>query len=157
MKNQPSKRASLDWTARTQRSVSVCMNPGWCTGQRLGWRKSDTVVEREAETAGRPGGHPLDRRTQVAPDPAVVTAARGPGGLASRRAGAGVSRPVVPGVVAARVLSGPERSQRIARTSSNSTYAWASKSTKRTSSTGSTVSARTVRTAIRAPSSIGQP
>lgn len=108
MKNQPSKRASLDWTARTQASVSVCMVPGWGTGQGPGWPKSDMGI----------GG----------PEPSESRSPRGPG-----------AQP------------------RIARTSSNSTYACASKSTNRTSSTGATVSASTVRTAIRAPSSIGQP
>ncbi|GGZ15692.1 hypothetical protein GCM10010327_53270 [Streptomyces nitrosporeus] len=41
VKNQPSKRASFDRTARTQRSVSVCMVQASGTAPVPGWRKSD--------------------------------------------------------------------------------------------------------------------
>ncbi len=50
MKNQPSNRASFDCTARTQRSVSVCipvcMRPGWCTRRaRAGENPTSTYGE----------------------------------------------------------------------------------------------------------------
>ncbi|GAA3819533.1 hypothetical protein GCM10023083_61140 [Streptomyces phyllanthi] len=52
VKNQPSNRASFDCTARTQRSMSVCipfrMDPGSGTGRAPGWRESDIKVRGPA-------------------------------------------------------------------------------------------------------------
>ncbi|GHG87642.1 hypothetical protein GCM10018780_05340 [Streptomyces lanatus] len=55
VKNHPSKRASLDWTARTQRSVSVCipfcMHPASATEENRGWRESDINQSRADQDA----------------------------------------------------------------------------------------------------------
>lgn len=61
MKNQPSKRASFERTARTQRSVSVCMVQASGTGRPGGWRKSDMDLARKSDVRSR-GSHLRVRR-----------------------------------------------------------------------------------------------
>src|SRR5882757_342847 len=68
VKNHPSKRASFDWTARTQASKSVCTCSASPVVRGLVWRKSDMVVGAlglrgrgyREDCGGRPGGggHP---------------------------------------------------------------------------------------------------
>src|SRR5882762_5987875 len=96
VKNHPSKRASFDWTARTQASKSVCTCSASLVVRGLVWRESDM----EVGGCGPSGPVDLDRLRMAGVPKRVGAARRGrpPPVLVADVAGGLVEKVLVVGV-----------------------------------------------------------